>query len=149
MLGGLDKLDAERGRERKLETMQDYIVLNSGKEEVKRVAAHAFFNLAKHWALSEEEAANLLDISPEDYQVWQGNNVDSLTEESLEKIACLLGMYKHLATLYSGQRSRMGAWMRRANAGNLYNGETPLHILSQAGVDKFYSVLRQLASATV
>ena len=119
------------------------------KEKLIQVAAHAYIALADIWHLDEPHAAKLLGISEADYSAWQMDRFEGFGEKEFEKISCLVGIYKYVSILYSGQLDRVGAWMWRSNDGCVFCGKSPIEILADATPEAFYVVRRSVAAATV
>lgn len=116
---------------------------------VRDVAARVYTKLADRWGLSSKEAAKFIGITDRDYRSWRQGDVESLSVIEIEKISCLLGIYQHLATLYSGHMDRVDRWLCRPNHGDLYCGRSPYDLLVGASPNVFYLVRQQLAAETV
>ncbi len=145
----VDELIAERRVEEFRENIGDKLRLDAGNPEFRRVAGNAFAAMAGEWGLSAVEAAALLSASDREYQKWIAGDFAHVDTEHLEKISCLMGIYRYLATLYSGHFDRVGAWLKRKNAGVLYGGKTPYDLLVGAEANAFHLVRRDLAASTV
>lgn len=117
--------------------------------EFRQVAAHAYISLAGIWKLTRADAAKLLNVSNESIDAWCAKDASGLSTGHLEKISCLLGIYRYLYILNSANIGRVSAWMHRSNAGALFAGDTPYKFLAGSDVAAFYSVRRELAARTV
>ncbi len=144
----VDELIKERRIEEFRENIQDALRLGAEEVKFRRLAARAYIGLAGIWVLDQSDAATLLNLSDQDYQDWQEGEFTDLGVDHLEKISCLLGIYRYLFTLYSGHTDRVSAWLCRSNAGVLIAGNTPYEILAGARVEVFHLVRRKLAGAT-
>lgn len=116
---------------------------------VRRVAARVYTRLAEAWGLSDSMTANLILIRECDVRAWQSGDPAGLDADELEKISCLLGIYRNLATLYSGHMDRVDHWLLRDNRGPLFEGKAPFDLLSGASANVYHSVRREVAGATV
>ena len=120
-----------------------------GTVKVRDTAARVYIQLAERWALSSKEAAEFIGIANHNYRAWLRGDVESLDVVEIEKISCLLGIYRHLTTLYSGHMDRVDRWLRRQNDGDLYAGNSPYDLLLGASPNVFLLVRQQLAAETV
>ncbi len=145
----IDELINERRIEEFRENIQDALRLSAEDPKFRRVAGRAYVSLAGTWRFSHSQAARFLSISEDDYQAWLGEDFDRLGEVELEKISCLLGIYKYLGRLYSGQVDRIDKWLKRDNSGPLYSGRCPYELLVGADADIFHLVRRDVAAHTV
>lgn len=99
----------------------------------------AFRALAGRWHLDDEQAAELLGVSPE---VLQSSTDDAaLGEDALTRIRELTAIARALNTLFSRQLGDQ--WMTQPNAAAPYNGEWPLDLLVAGGLP----AIRQMREA--
>lgn len=77
----------------------------------------AFFNLAKHWALGNQEGRNLLG-SPtvRTYARWKAGQFEPsrISRDTRERLSILMGIQKSLRYLFPNP-SRGYAWLRKPN----------------------------------
>lgn len=144
----VDKLIADRRLEEFRENIKAGTELMADQTKFQRVAAHAYVGLAKIWHLPDDKAASLLDVSNETYTAFLKEDAARLGAVELEKISCLLGIYKYLATLYSGHFDRVGAWLLKPNNGHLFGRKTPYELLNGADCRVFHVVRREVAART-
>ncbi len=145
----VDELIAERRIEELRGNVSDLLVQFLGRPESRNIAARIYVKLVERWALSTTDAARLIDISTGEYQSWLKGDAENLDVVELEKIQCLVGIYRYLTTLYSGHMDRVERWLCRKNHGDLYRGSSPYELLVGATPNVFYLVRQQLAAQTV
>lgn len=143
----VDELIAERRLEAFQENIKSGLQFTADSEKFRRVACHAYVGLSEVFQLSDTEAAELLGFPTERFQEWVLHDEEPMDAETIEKISCLLGIYKYLSSLYSGQINRMARWLRVANSS--FEGRVPYEVLAGAGTSDFYFVRRTLAAMTV
>lgn len=117
-----DELISDRRIEEFRENIQDALSVMNSQPKFGRVAAHAYISLANILNLTVTDAARLLDISESGYAAWKCGQTLGLGVDELEKISCLMGIYKYLMTLYSGNVDRVSIWFSRANRGAIFDG---------------------------
>lgn len=145
----VDELISGRRIEEIRENIQDALNAMNSRPKFGRIAAHAYTSLADIWSLTPTNAARLLDISESDYAAWKCGQILCLGVDELEKISCLMGIYKYLMTLSSGNVNRVSIWIFRSNRGAIFNGKTPYELLAGTRAEVFHLVQRDLAAATV
>lgn len=91
------------------------------------VALKFFFNLSKRWKLRPSEERTLLGEPPDStFYKWKAEGSASrLSNDTLDRISYLMGIYKGLQILLPSERSA-DEWVKRPNTGPLFNGQTPL-----------------------
>ena len=114
------------------------------QEKLSLVAARAFFTLASHWKLRDEDARALLGgmSNGSFYQLKRAPR--TLDQDKLTRISLLVGIFKALNILYSAKLA--DAWVQRPNTNPLFGGESPLARMLKGGVPAMLHV-RQLLDA--
>jgi hypothetical protein len=114
------------------------------QEKLSPVAARAFFSLAGHWKLRDEDARALLGSMSNGsfYQLKRAPR--RLDQDQLTRISLLVGIFKALNVLYSSKLA--DAWVQRPNTNPLFGGESPLSRMLKGGVPAMLHV-RQLLDA--
>ena len=110
--------------------MNDRVDFNDPAERKKysRVGLKAFFNIAARWNLDDSEAKELLG-SPDDsdFSRWKENDGEvALPQETLMRISYILGIYKNLCSLYSGD-GQHGRWIKAEN--KAFDGESAFELM--------------------
>lgn len=84
-------------------------------EKSGQVALFAFFQIMKAWHVKNEEQRTILGNPPESmfYQLKNGE-ASVLSYNMLERISCILGIYKALTTLFP-TREQANAWLLKPN----------------------------------
>lgn len=144
-----DELILEKRYEECRDNIRTALQAMADDERFRRVAVLAYIGLAGIWELDPTEAAKLLSVSDDVYGSWCNGDFNTLSSDELEKISCLLGIYKYLETLYSGKKSRIARWFRQPSIVHPFDGADPHGYLIGASIDKFYLARRYLASRTV
>ena len=89
-------------------------------------ALSAFFNLSKLWKLSAEQEQILLGNPPRStFFKWKKEKQGHLSQDTLERISYLLGIYKSLQILLPSE-SAANEWPRKSNHAPLFNGRSAL-----------------------
>lgn len=145
----VDELIAECRIEALRESAADALRQTLDRLKARSVAARIYQKLADRWDLSLAEAAELIGVPEREYRRWCKGKACNLDILELGKIHCLMGIYQHLGTLYSGHFDRVDRWLRRRNDGDFYRGKAPYDLLVGASPNVFYLVRQQLAAATV
>lgn len=113
------------------------------EEDRKRLSAtalNAFVTLAKRWALSNAEAAQLLGVSPSSWNRIKRGRRAVLTQDQLTRISTLVGVYKGLHLLFAD--SAADRWPRYRNSGPLFENGTPIEVMMQGGIPRMLEVRR-------
>jgi len=116
-------------------------------EKIASAALQAFFNLSKHWKLKAKEEKILLGSPPEStFFSWKAKKTaKNLSQDTLERISYLLGIYKALNILLSSQRAA-DEWVRKPNAAPLFNEQSALEKMLAGNVVDIADVRRFLDS---
>src|ERR1700686_4771021 len=120
------------------------------QEKLSPVAVRAFFRLASHWKLRDEDARGLIGgiSNGSFYQLKRGttktSNFKTLDQDKLTRVSLLVGIFKALNILYGTKLA--DAWVQLPNTNPLFGGETPLAYMLKGGVPSMMRV-RQLLDA--
>lgn len=112
---------------------------------IASAALQAFFNIAEHWGLSATEQRTLLGSPPEStFYKWKAEKTAArLGRDALERISCLLGIYKDLNILLPSTRAAH-EWIRKANRAPLFNGQSALERMLAGSIIDLADVRRYL-----
>lgn len=115
------------------------------QERLSPAANRAFFSLAAHWELRDEDARNLLGgVSNGSFYQLKRSVSKTLDQDKLTRISLLVGIFKALNILYSTKLA--DAWVQLANRNPIFAGESPLAYMRKGGVPAMIRV-RQLLDA--
>ena len=125
------------------------------QEKLSPVAIRAFFRLASHWKLRDEDARGLIGgiSNGSFYQLKRGATKTSnsktldaktLDQDKLTRVSLLVGIFKALNILYGTKLA--DAWVQLPNTNPVFGGETPLAYMLKGGVPSMLRV-RQLLDA--
>lgn len=107
----------------------------------------AFFNMARDWKLSAEQAMTVLGFDERTrstYFKWKRDPESArLTKEKLERLSYLLGIYKDLQILLPNAESADG-WIHRPNTAPLFGGRPALERMLSGNVADLYLVRQYL-----
>lgn len=89
-------------------------------------ALRAFFQIARRWNLDTEQERRLLGSPARStYFRWKKDQDGALTQDVLERISYLLGIYKALHILFPNA-GQADAWVARPNTAPLFGGRSAL-----------------------
>ena len=125
------------------------------QEKLSPVAIRAFFRLASHWKLRDEDARGLIGgiSNGSFYQLKRSASKSSeakalpaktLDQDKLTRISLLLGIFKALNILYGTKLA--DAWVQLPNSNPVFGGQTPLAYMLKGGMPSMLRV-RQLLDA--
>jgi hypothetical protein len=111
------------------------------QEKLSPAAIRAFFSLASHWKLRDEDARALLGGISNGSFYQLKRSPKTLDQDKLTRISLLVGIFKSLNILFSTKLA--DAWIQRPNTNPLFGGESPLAHMLKGGVPAMIHV-RQL-----
>lgn len=103
----------------------------------------AFFSIAEEWGLSTEQQQILLG-SPgrSTYFQWKRNKRGNLSRDTLDRLSYLLGIYKGLNILFSGNHVQQ--WLFNTNDNPMFNQQSPLDYMLTGSLVALADVRRYL-----
>ncbi|MFI5110324.1 MAG: antitoxin Xre/MbcA/ParS toxin-binding domain-containing protein [Terriglobales bacterium] len=120
------------------------------QEKLSPVAIRAFFRLASHWKLRDEDARGLIGgISNGSFYQLKRSAAKSpdakvLDQDKLTRVSLLVGIFKALNILYGTKLA--DAWVQLPNTNPVFGGQTPAAYMLKGGVPSMLRV-RQLLDA--
>ncbi|MEN3972318.1 MbcA/ParS/Xre antitoxin family protein [Sphingomicrobium sp. XHP0235] len=97
--------------------------------ETSEVALRAFFNIAKVWALSDQEQMTILGLDARPtLKEWKSGHVPHLPDHALKRISYVLGIFKAINILHP-LPERANAWIRKPNSAPLFDGGSALDLM--------------------
>jgi len=106
----------------------------------------AFANIAEAWGLSVAEQLKLLGIpSRSTFFKWRRERQPRLSQDTLERLSYLLGIYKSLQILLPDTHAA-DAWVRQPNSAAPFGGRSALERMLSGQVADLY-VVRQYLDA--
>ena len=121
------------------------------RKAISSTAVKAFIGIMDTWDASiENRCAILGSITMETYQGWTEGKVRTLTQDQLERIGHVLGIYKSLCLLFSDEGGHM-RWFKSPNHENCFQGKSPFeriargHITSLIAVRSYIDAMRGAA----
>ena len=125
------------------------------QEKLSPVAIRAFFRLASHWKLRDEDARGLIGgiSNGSFYQLKRSTgkasnaktlDAKTLDQDKLTRVSLLVGTFKALNILYGTKLA--DAWVQLPNTNPIFGGKTPLAYMLKGGVPSMLRV-RELLDA--
>src|SRR5215470_16652936 len=115
------------------------------QEKLSPAANRAFFSLAGHWKLRDEDSRSLLGgISNGSFYQLKRSPARTLDQDKLTRISLLVGIFKALNILHSTKLA--DAWVQLPNMNPIFAGESPLAYMRKGGLPAMMRV-RQLLDA--
>lgn len=111
------------------------------QERLSPAAIRAFFSLASHWKLRDEDARALLGGISNGSFYQLKRSPKTLDQDKLTRISLLVGIFKSLNILFSTRLA--DAWVQLPNTNPLFAGKSPLAHMLKGGVPAMIHV-RQL-----
>jgi Protein of unknown function (DUF2384) len=115
---------------------------NANKDS-SNVALRAFFRIAEAWKLNTDEQMVLLGSPARSTFFKLKKEGGSLSQDTLERISYILGIYQALQILLPETESA-DDWMRKPNTASIFNGEPALKLMLGGRVADLYVVRRYL-----
>lgn len=107
------------------------------------IALKAFFGITHKWKLTTEQERTLLGTTQATFYRWKQQLDGSLSQDTLERISYILGIYKALRILLPNE-SIANQWIHKPNTAPLFNGHSALEKLMQGRVVDLADVRRYL-----
>lgn len=115
-----------------------------GSPAAGAAALRTFFRIAEAWQLDNADQLALLGLrSRTTLASWRKGGEVSLSPDTLERLSYLFGIYKALQMLLPSPEAA-DAWIRKPNAGPLFNGASALDRLRAGKVADLYLVRQYL-----
>ena len=108
----------------------------------------AIINQFEVWELTNEQAASLLEISPEGWSSIQSGDHDGIfTEEVGQRANALLRIHAALQAIL--MEPRCHSWVHRPNKAPMFGGQTALNFMIAGGQPAILRVMRYLQAEQV
>ena len=112
--------------------------------ETAEAALKGFFFIAERWGLDTREQLALLGQPPRStFFTWKKGAKAPLSQDTLERISYLLGIWKALRILIPDDRQAQ-AWVRKPNGNPLFEGAAPIERLTRGRILDLADVRRLL-----
>src|SRR5205809_4227332 len=120
-------------------------ILQSEKERanLSKIGLKAFFRITDLWKLSVEDQQILLGIPRSTLFHWKKHGNDHLSQDTLERISYILGIYKALQILLPDPASA-DTWVKKPNKAPLFAGKPALERMRQGRIADLYVVRHYL-----
>ncbi len=117
--------------------------VGASKTNRNAVALKAFFSITRKWKLTPEQERTLLAATHATFYRWKKNCDGSLTQDTLERISYILGIYKALRILLANEEAA-NKWIKKPNNAPLFGGKSALDKLLVGRVIDLADVRRYL-----
>jgi hypothetical protein len=107
------------------------------------IALKAFFGITHKWNLTSEQERILLGATSATFYRWKKNKEGALTQDTLERISYVLGIYKALRILLPSVEAA-NMWIKKPNNAPLFGGKSALDKLLLGRVVDLSDVRRYL-----
>lgn len=107
------------------------------------VALKAFFGITAKWQLTSEQERVLLGIPKATYYRWKQQKDGAVSQDTLERISYILGIYKALRILLPTEKMA-NEWIHKPNQAPLFSGNSALDKLMKGHVIDLADVRRYL-----
>jgi len=111
------------------------------RERLGPAGVRAFFRIAEHWGLRDEEARALLGMSHGPYYELK-KKPRALDEDRTTRISCLIGIFKALHILHG--QPLADRWISLPNTNRIFAGRSPLETMIKGGLPAMLLVRRLL-----
>ncbi len=113
-------------------------------DELGQTALTAFFNITAGWGLAAEEERTLLGSPPRStFFKWKGERSARLSQDTLERISYIMGIYKALRILLPTEEAA-NAWVKKPNTTPGFAGKSALERMLAGRVVDLADVRRYL-----
>jgi len=101
----------------------------------------AALNLFGKWALTDEQAAILLDMPVRTYRRWKAQGPGRISRDGCARLSNLMGIHKALRIIFS-EETRGYGWIRTAN--DAFDGSSALDVMLGGELTDIMRVRRYL-----
>lgn len=117
-------------------------LISQDPAKTAQVGLEVFFNIMKAWGVKTKEQMVLLGKPAEStFYNWKKGKVVHLSQDTLERISYILGIYKALGILFP-TRSQADAWPKKPN--KAFNDQTALAFMLQGSMVHLIDMRRYL-----
>ena len=101
----------------------------------------AALNLFRHWQITDEQAATLLDLPVRTYRRWKAGQPGRITRDGKARLSNLIGVHKALRMIFR-EPQRGYAWIKAPNAA--FGDRTALDVMLGGELTDLMRVRRYL-----
>jgi hypothetical protein len=106
-------------------------------------ALEAIRNLAVAWALTGDQMATLLGVSPSTWDRIKSNTWgQALSQDQLTRASAMIGIFKGLHLLFADAMA--DRWIGLRNSGPLFGHRTPIETMIEGGIPAMLEVRRHV-----
>jgi uncharacterized protein (DUF2384 family) len=110
-------------------------------EEEARAMFRAALNLFRLWAITDDHAATLLDMSVRTFRRWKAGDLGNTSRDMKARLSNLMGIYKALRLIFH-EPQRGYAWIKAPNAA--FGGRSALDVMLGGELTDLMRVRRYL-----
>ncbi|MEF2231163.1 MAG: antitoxin Xre/MbcA/ParS toxin-binding domain-containing protein [Pseudodesulfovibrio sp.] len=117
---------------------------SSERERLSPSAVKAYFNILDKWDVGEEVGRELLGgvSRGQFYNLKKHGAVRPLDQDKLQRVSCLVGIFKALNLLYSEKLA--DTWVSLPNKNRIFRGASPIDFMAIGGIPSMLMVRRLL-----
>ena len=104
----------------------------------------AALNLFRLWAVTDEQAATLLDLPIRSYRRWKAGEIGRIDRDTKARLSNLMGIHKALRIIFN-EPQRSYAWIQAPNSA--FGGRTALGVMLGGELTDLMRVRRYLDCA--
>lgn len=101
----------------------------------------AALNLFRHWAVTDDQAATILDVPRRTFARWKAGEIGRIGRDGRARLSNLMGIHKALRTIFR-EPARGYAWIREPN--DAFGGRSALDVLLGGELTDLMRVRRYL-----
>ena len=101
----------------------------------------AVVNLFRHWEITDEQAANLLDMPVRSYSRWKAGESGRIDRDKKARLSNLMGVHKALRIIFREPR-RTYSWIKAPN--EAFGGRSALDVMLGGELTDLMRVRRYL-----
>lgn len=101
----------------------------------------AALNLFRLWAVSDEQASIILDLSRRTYARWKAGDIGRISRDGQARLSNLMGIHKALRTIFRDP-ARGYAWIKAPN--EIFGGRSALAVMLDGEITDLMRVRRYL-----
>ncbi len=113
-------------------------------EKLAKAGLKAFFGITEDWRFTSEQQRIVLGNPPTStFYKWKKERQGTLSEDTLERISYIIGIYKALGILLPTEE-QANDWIKKPNSAPLFNGQSALDKMLAGRVVDLADVRRYL-----
>lgn len=125
----------------RIETRPPDFVATPITDDEAAATFRAAVNLFRHWGMTDDEAAILLDVKPRTYGRWKAEGPGRISRDGKTRLSNIMGIHKALRIIFR-ETQRAYAWIKAPN--DAFGGRTALDVMLGGEMTDLMRVRRYL-----